>query len=145
MIQRTSLMFALNAKANDFCTANGVDPVFGGKDASGKPYDPKAVHSYIRFDLLGNDTQRNSVKGNETDYMQNGIYQAMIMVGKSSGKNAAVRSAQLADLLQDSFTQNLVLTSDGQDLIIVRSNVDIESSDEMHEGLIVSIYFDCIG
>lgn len=145
MIKRAAIMFALNNKANEYCTANSLDAVFSGKDTSGKTYDPKATQSYVRFDLLGNDTQRLSVKGNETDFLQNGIYQAMIMVGKSSGKNTTIRSAQLADLLQQSFTQNLVLTNDNQDVMIVRCSVDIETNDETHEGLIVSIYFNCLG
>ena len=145
MIKRTNLLLALNIKANDFCSANSVDAVFAGKSSDGSIYSPDPSTSYIRFDLIGNDIQRMSVKGNETDAMLNGIYQAKVMIGKSSGKNPTIRSAQLSDLLQDTFTQELMLVNGGQKVRIARCNVDIEVSDKTHEGLVVSIYFDCLG
>lgn len=144
MIKHTPLLFALNAKAAEFCTANSIDAVFAGRTADNVIYDPQATGSYIRFDLIGNDIQRLSVRGNESDFMRNGIYQAMIMIGKSSGKNPIIEPSKLADLLQESFTQELKLINSNQSLMISHCNVDIKTSNETHEGLIVSIYFDCV-
>lgn len=144
MINKKPMLIALNKKANEVSTALVIDACYAGRDLSGKTYEPSPDTDFIRWDLIPNDIQRRSVKGNETDFMQNGIYQCSVFVGKSSGSNPILKAPEVMDAVQLSFAQNLELEHGGQTCRITRCSYDVSLSNETHEYEVLSIYFDCL-
>lgn len=144
MINKKPMLIALNIKANEVSTSLGIDACYMGRDSTGKTYEPSPNTDYIRWDLIPNDIQRRSVKGNETDFMQNGIYQCTVFIGKSSGSNPVIKAPEIMDAVQLAFSQNLALEYDNQTCRINRCSYDVSLSNETHDYEVLSIYFDCL-
>ena len=144
MINSKPMLIALNIKADEVSTSLGIDACYMGRDSTGKTYEPSPDTDYIRWDLIPNDIQRRSVKGNETDFMQNGIYQCTVFIGKSSGSNPIIKAPEITDAVQAAFTQNLKLEYDNQTCRITRCSPDVALANETHEYKVLSIYFDCL-
>lgn len=144
MINSKNMLKALNKKGNEVATALSIDVCFAGRTLTGDIYNPEPDVNYLKFDLIPNEIERRTLTNGEDEVMRNGIYQAMVFVGKTGKANPEMESAGIVDDIRQRFNQGLELSEGGQSCEVVRSEPSPPLPNDTHHTVAVSVYFNVI-
>lgn len=144
MINFLNMLIALNKKGAAVGAALNIDVCYAGRTLLGEIYNPEPDVNYIKFDLIPNEVERETLANGRAEVMRNGIYQATVYVGKSGKANPDIESAGIVDGIRQEFIQGLKLTEGGQSCEVFKTEPSPPLPNETHHTVAVSVYFNCI-